>query len=154
MKVLFFGGGLGNQIFEYAFFLYMKSQIGGEKIYGVYDRNKLSAHNGLEIQKWFKVTLPEESLMGYTLYYIAYILKKTLKIGSLIDLNTRKIMNEKAVVFNAYKYSKHYLPHQDEWLSWCDVLSRFTEQNVKYLSWKDRIRNISLKVDQITNGCS
>ena len=46
MKILYFGGGLGNQIFEYSFYLSLKDKYPNERIYGVYDKKRFKEHAG------------------------------------------------------------------------------------------------------------
>ena len=59
MRILVFTGGLGNQMFEYAFYKHLKSCFPKESFYEHYGV-KLKEHYGLEINKWFDVTLPPE----------------------------------------------------------------------------------------------
>lgn len=54
MRVIIFQGGLGNQIFEYAFLQYIKKNIDDDVKYYFRDGN---SHNGFEIHKWFDVEL-------------------------------------------------------------------------------------------------
>ena len=117
MKILVFGGGLGNQIFEYAFYLYLKSKYPQESFWGVYNKYKLSEHNGLEINKWFEAELPKSSFLASMITYLSYSLKLILKRTKLLDLHTRICLNESALIFNAYKYTKSYIP-TGNWLNW------------------------------------
>lgn len=53
MKILYFGGGLGNQIFEFAFYLALKDRYPKERIYGIYPNFKFREHiGGFEIEKY------------------------------------------------------------------------------------------------------
>jgi len=61
MKIVAFQAGLGNQIFQYCYYLYLKKKFPRECFYGFYPSRGLKAHNGLEINKWFDVTLPKTS---------------------------------------------------------------------------------------------
>ena len=61
MKIVTFWGGLGNQIFEYFYYLWLKDQNPTEKIYAYYPSKGLAAHNGLEIDKRFDAVLPKSS---------------------------------------------------------------------------------------------
>ena len=49
MKILVFTGGLGNQIFGYAFYCWIKDKFPQQNFYGIYNHKKLSEHYGLEI---------------------------------------------------------------------------------------------------------
>ena len=55
MKILVYGGGLGNQIFGYAFTEFLRSKYKDSRLYGVYNKRMMSEHYGLEINKWFDV---------------------------------------------------------------------------------------------------
>ena len=50
MKILVFTGGLGNQIFGYAFYCWIKDKFPQQNFYGIYNHKKLSEHYGLEIR--------------------------------------------------------------------------------------------------------
>jgi len=58
MRIIEFRGGLGNQLFEYAHYLYLKKKYPQERFFGYYPSRELWQHNGLEIQKRFRVDLP------------------------------------------------------------------------------------------------
>jgi len=80
MKIVTFWGGLGNQLFEYAYFKWLEDRYPGEKIYGYYPKVGLSAHNGLEINKRFELKLPSETtlsrLIGSSLFNLNRLLRK------------------------------------------------------------------------------
>ena len=61
MIIIRFHGGLGNQMFEYAFFCYMQ-KVYGDKTQVVaditwFDRNH-NVHNGYELERVFGIKLP------------------------------------------------------------------------------------------------
>lgn len=58
MRILYLGGGLGNQIFEYAVYMYLKRKYPEDKLYTYYNKKSFSEHNGLEITRFFQVDLP------------------------------------------------------------------------------------------------
>ena len=62
MKIITFQGGLGNQMFQYVYYQYLRSQYPEETFYGFYPKLALKDHNGLEINKWFEVDLPNTCL--------------------------------------------------------------------------------------------
>lgn len=64
MKIVTFWGGLGNQIFEYAYYEWLKKKFPNEKIYGYYPAMGLKDHNGLEVNKRFNVQLPESTTIS------------------------------------------------------------------------------------------
>ena len=58
MKIVVFQAGLGNQIFQYVYYLYLRKEYPQECFYGFYPSKALKRHNGLEINRWFDVELP------------------------------------------------------------------------------------------------
>lgn len=117
MKLLVFGGGLGNQIFEYAFYLYAKGQYKNSRLIGYYPRKLLSEHYGLELNRWFNVSLPQETWFSGIMYNVLRILRKLLNSHSLIDDSTQSD-NSLAYVIFALKTNRQYFPHSAGWLEW------------------------------------
>ena len=114
MKFLVFGGGLGNQIFEYAYYLYLKSKYPQKRYYGFY-KIRLKGHNGLEIDKRFKVTLPPSTWLSNSCVYLLYLIRKTIPRLKIFDLNI-DVFNEKAILHNALKIDKRIIPTDNNWL--------------------------------------
>lgn len=133
MRILLFGGGLGNQIFEYAFYLYIKRLFPNAKVYGVYNRFWLNEHNGLEINKFFDVQLPPRSLYSDVLSVGFYLYKKVCPKSRFLDLNTKRMENETAIFFNAYKLNKQYIPKEHDWLAFKNeiILQKENEEILK-----------------------
>ena len=80
MKIIEIQGGLGNQLFLYTFWRWMQKKFPDETIYGVYPSRALAAHNGLEIEEWFDVSMPPVSLssniIGETCFWLNKILRR------------------------------------------------------------------------------
>lgn len=80
MKIVTFWGGLGNQIFEYAYYKWLQDKYPNEKICGYYPAIGLAAHNGLEIDKRFEVELPKVSnlsdIIGWTLFNLGRVCRR------------------------------------------------------------------------------
>lgn len=82
MKIIMFQGGLGNQLFEYEYYLYLKKKFPKDKIFGFYYNRWLKAHNGLEIEKWFDVILPPSTWYSHTLGLVCFYSARLLyKLG-------------------------------------------------------------------------
>lgn len=64
MKIVLFTPGLGNQIFQYLFYLYLRDNYPNQNIYGYYNRNILNKHNGLEVDKVFDIQLPSHTVIS------------------------------------------------------------------------------------------
>ena len=103
MKILVFTGGLGNQIFEYAFYLHLKKYFPKDKIYGHYGK-KLQEHYGLELNKWFDVELPKEKWWVLPVVGMFYFYKQIFPKSKLLDLHQRQWINKKAIVYFPFKF--------------------------------------------------
>ncbi len=117
MRILVFTGGLGNQMFEYAFYKHLKSCFPMERFYGHYGV-KLKEHYGLEINKWFDVTLPPEKWWTLPTVGLYYIYKKLVPNSKWLDLFQREWKHKDAKVFFPFKFTKVYFPRENGWLKW------------------------------------
>ena len=71
MIIVRFHGGLGNQMFEYAFYRYMTNKYGADNVIGDmtwFDRN-YSEHQGYELKKVFDIDIPERRYLAFTRVY-------------------------------------------------------------------------------------
>lgn len=116
MKILVYGGGLGNQIFGYAFTEYIRNKYPDQKVFGVYNESYLSEHYGLEINKWFDVDLPPSKWYISGLTYALYVIKKITGWKGLLDLNQVVMEKDDALVYFAQHTDKKYIP-DGEWLN-------------------------------------
>lgn len=106
MKIISFSGGLGNQIFEYAFYRYMAERYKNVKC--VY--RGLKEHNGLELNKYFDVCLPVPN--PFYEMFAAFLggLKKFLPALKLVDTTAGCLCeNEDAIYIYGYKPDKKYM---------------------------------------------
>lgn len=115
MKVLAFQGGLGNQIFCYAFYLYMKEKYPNHRIYGLYNKQKLSEHYGLEIDKWFDVQLPPQRWYATAICGMLYLWKRIVGKTRFVETYRDYCENEDAIAFLAFKFTNRYFPKK-EWI--------------------------------------
>lgn len=65
MRIVLYTAGLGNQIFQYFFTLWLQRKYPKETIYGCYDKAILANHNGLEVQNVFDIELPPTNKKVY-----------------------------------------------------------------------------------------
>jgi len=79
MKIILFTPGLGNQIFQYFFCLYLKDKYPKDTVYGCYDKAVLNDHNGLEVQNVFDIELPPSSLFTHLIMRLTRALYKRTK---------------------------------------------------------------------------
>ena len=86
MKIVLFTPGLGNQIFQYCFCLYLRDKY-HENIYGYYNKEMLNKHNGLEVHKVFDIILPQSTNLSNSLAIMARTFNK-FGIGYFKSKNT------------------------------------------------------------------
>ena len=132
MRILVYTGGLGNQIFEYAFTQYLRKQFPGENIYGNYG-SKTKEHYGLELDKWFNVDLPPERWWVLPVIGLFYLYKQLFPKSKLLDLNQFDWINHEAIVFFPFKFNKEYIPKNRKWLTWKIEESKLNDDNKKAL---------------------
>ena len=108
MKILIYTGGLGNQLFGYAFYLYLKKKYSDESVWGIYDRRWLSEHNGFEINRYFDVSLPKSPFWVRILNRIIIKLDAMNIIKARVSMDTRSF-SEKNIVVNACKMHTDFL---------------------------------------------
>ena len=111
MKIIVFQGGLGNQIFEYAYYCYLRSKYNDEKFFAYYPKAALKRHNGFELNKIFKVQMPPVSLLtdllGSVLFYLNKILRR---LGLLLwFINDDSNRHENALFHDGYMQDKKFL---------------------------------------------
>ena len=145
MKILNFSGGLGNQIFEYAFYLYIKDRFPSSAIYGNYAASALKGHNGLEIDKWFDAHLPPSTFVSRTIFGLCVFAQRIAqRLGGLkefYDYSTRTLPSDSVIAMGAFRFTKEVFPPY-EWLHFILDENRLSEDN-KY--WLIRIKS--------TNSC-
>ena len=109
MKIVSFSGGLGNQLFEYLFYLDLSRRYG--KVYGHYRKSRLSCHNGLEIQRWFDVRLPKATV-GSDLLANCY--KMLMKLRLLHETSEDTYTDgRKGFFFEGYWQGRQYYDERD-----------------------------------------
>ena len=110
MKIISFHAGLGNQIFQYVYYLYLRKHYTNDTFYGFYPRRALQGHNGLEIQKWFDVSLPPSThfsnIVAKSLFWINKFFWKMQKPHPLTD--TDWFRRPDATFYSGYWQDKAY----------------------------------------------
>lgn len=82
MRVIVFGAGLGNQLFYYSFYEYLRHNIDNNLYAFFLDAGE---HNGLEVNQYFETHIRFSSIM-YFLYRILRSLRYRLKSRILAEL--------------------------------------------------------------------
>lgn len=113
MKIITFKGGLGNQIFEFAFYMYLKEQF-KTNIYGYYKKDWLQGHNGLEIQNVFDIELPKASISSNLITFLIRFSKRFFKNNCF--LSTDQSLKLESIYFDGWWQNKVYYSHLKDWL--------------------------------------
>lgn len=133
MKIVTFWGGLGNQIFDYAYYCWLKEQYPHGHIYAFYPKAGLRNHNGLEIYKRFDIEeLPTSrfaNLIGNIFFYIVKPFKH-LGIRKPFTCESKR-ENYGALFHNDWWQDKKYYP-TDFCLPFKDV--RLSEKNANLIN--------------------
>lgn len=144
MKVLYFGGGLGNQIFEYVFYLELKDRFPSERIEGIYLNSKFKEHeSGFEIEKVFNVKLPQTSLFSKLLTLSVYIIKKIHPKTKLCCLHNTNI-NWNALIFNAFKSDLSFYSNRKNWIEFRPI--NLTIKNEEIIKEMYKSNSVALHV--------
>ncbi|GAB3769397.1 alpha-1,2-fucosyltransferase [Spirosoma horti] len=143
MKIVLFGGGLGNQIFEYAFYLHLKNTFPSHDIFGVYHKKWLNAHNGLELDKVFNVTLPKANIFVNIFVYLLYIHKRIFPKTTICNLNPKND-NLNALFFNAFKPDLKYYNYLNHWISFKKL--NLNDTNLKLFNEIKDFNSVSIHV--------
>lgn len=100
MKIVIFRGGLGNQIFEYAFYKHLCNKSRKEKIYAYYIKEKGGAHNLFELDNYFNIDILYATFTIKCVYWIIRIFNKTIKSNRLISSDNN--LNYKSICFDGW----------------------------------------------------
>ena len=105
MKIVTFQGGIGNQMFQYQFYLWLKTHT-PERIWGYFPAKGLKAHNGLEVDKCFEnVLLPPTNIL---ICCIAKVLKVLERIKLKKTVSRADCFDLEKVVFEDYWLDLNY----------------------------------------------
>ncbi len=140
-RIIELTGGLGNQIFEYAVYLYLKHKYPNDRLYVYYTPWSFSEHNGcLEVTRYFDAEMPQPKPW---LKYVRYMMRRITQLTGYQRWETAwegpVIKHENYLSLYAYRNDRRYIPQNRDWIKFKQpVLSR---QNVDVLH-------------RITSGCS
>lgn len=144
MKILYFGGGLGNQIFEYAFYLTLKDRFPNSKFFGVYDDKRFKEHaGGFEIEHIFEVSFPKTSFFAKVIMFFIMAWNKVIHRTSLYCHNLTE-PNYNAILFNANKFNKVFFENRTDWIRFKPIC--LDEKNKELIKIMNTTNSVSIHV--------
>lgn len=136
MKVFVFQGGLGNQIFEYAYYQHELKKNPCLK----YLFPNVKCHNGFELNRWFEVTLHEASFLQKKFFELAQRLKSKHLINLIADKDID--LQSDRYFATGYIQSKQFLA--DGFIQFKDF--SLSEENKRYLDLIRSTESIAVHV--------
>lgn len=137
MKIIEFRGGLGNQLFEYAHYLYLRNKYPEERFFGYYPSRELWCHQGLEIQKRFEVDLPNSTKITDFFSWILFTLERKGLFISLLHqvglISTDTFENDSAFLQEGYWQCKKYFSHDFRFKYKVDCINEKTRRLLSLL---------------------
>lgn len=117
MRILILTAGLGNQIFEYAVFLYFKRKYPKDRLYVYYYKDAFDEHNGyLEVTRHFDAELPQSPFWVKYWVYAFNLFRKYTGCKRWDDHVESIIPNENLPLLYAYRNNKKYIPEDRNWI--------------------------------------
>jgi hypothetical protein len=170
MRIVKIVGGLGNQMFHYAFFLSLKSSKKGDQIkVDTSNYNKYSLHNGLEIENIFNISLSEHiatrqeisSLRdSYPLYKLRRFAQIFLKLdvvrkSHIIDRNytkyEAKTLDLGNVYLDGYWQSERYFNNIRELILNSYMWSNLSQQNLEISNKMQTENSVAVHIRRFDN---
>lgn len=146
MRIVEFRGGLGNQMFTYAFYKYLCALYPNDKIYGYYPSRELWMHNGLEIHKRFVVDLPKSSWftdkIGWLLFTLGrkFLVPRHIKIPFIA--NDENPIDD-AFIYEGYWQNKKYVPNN---FSFQYLVEDLSQANMEVLRKMEAENSVSIHI--------
>ena len=132
MKIVSLKGGLGNQIFEYCRYRFLKETT-DESIYLYYDSRKLKQHGGTLLNDCFDITLPKNSIGIDIAVFFLKILRSLHILPRLYD-DTR----DDCVLIDDYCQQRRFVGSASMWLPFREFhLSEKTAQLLSIIDGED-----------------
>lgn len=123
MKIIVFQGGLGNQIFQYAFYKFQKKN--NPNLKWVFSLGK--SHNGFELDKWFDVEMDHANLFWRIIFRLIYFLKVKGIFNCIIDADANPTKD--GLFISGYWQNKKY--YQQYFINFKDLKLSPLNENIK-----------------------
>lgn len=141
MKIVKFSSGLGNQVFYYLFYLFLRKKYPKESIYGYYLKKDLQNHNGLEVGKVFDIDLPKATFLSN---FISFCCHALYKIGVKRYMEPCDPCKENAILYCAYYQDKKYFLDNVSKIKFREI--NLDDRNKQILELISKTNSVSLHV--------
>lgn len=139
MKIIHFNSGLGNQIFQYMFYLYQKDRT--RHIYGYYNPKWLKQHNGLEVNKVLAGELPKATVFSNFVALICRIIHRIDLKGLLFSSDSN--YNPSSIYYSGYWQNINFYKHlpKPEFREF-----ELNEQNRRIKELMNKVNSVSIHI--------
>ncbi|WP_165040330.1 alpha-1,2-fucosyltransferase [Dysgonomonas sp. ZJ709] len=141
MKIVVFKGGLGNQIFEYAFCQYLKTLI-NEKIYVYYVPEKKAIQRRFEIMDFFDAKINKAHLIIKLVYWLIKVIKYMYKDSDLIS--TDDSYNINSICFDGWWQDKKYYENINSWIQFKNL--PLNDKNIETMNAIKNTESVSIHI--------
>lgn len=132
MKIICLKGGLGNQIFEYCRFRFLK-ETSGESISIHYDSRRLKQHGGTLLDRCFDISLPKRSVTIDIAVVFLKMLRSVHVMPRLYDDS-----RDDCVLIDDYCQNRRFITSARKWLPFREFhLSEKTAQLLSIIDGED-----------------
>lgn len=146
MKIVTFQAGLGNQIFQYVYYIYLKREFPNDIFFGFYPKRGLSKHNGLEITKWFDIVLPGTSfksqVIATTLFWVDKLFYRIHRQPLFTDNDWYR--RPDTIFYQGFWQDKHYMQSVGKPRYKKDIV--LDEQNQAFLKKIEESNSVAIHV--------
>ena len=136
MKVFVFQGGLGNQIFEYAYYQHELKKNPHLK----YLFPRVKCHNGFELDKWFDVKLNEASSWQKVLYELSRRLQGKGLLRIITDKDIE--MSKDSYFAVGYIQTKQFL--ENDFIRFRDIV--LSDENLEYCRLMESTESVAIHI--------
>lgn len=133
MKVIWFNGNLGNQIFNCKYIEYLKLKYPNEHIYGYFDKKCPP----ITVNKYFNIELPETKWFVYLLSFVVFkilgVFFRRIPPNYVPSFycGCGKLNDEATFIANSMQMKYFYCDNSSEWLQ-IKMPEKLSEEYLKY----------------------
>ena len=147
MKIVFIQGGLGNQIFQYAFFRYLIKK-GYRRVYLDGAAGFISKHGGFELKRLFPSIAADQRVLPYWKARPPYLLGELLRLIFRLDLRTDEEQPKGRKLWWKAHWQEYRYPEyvREEIVKSLEFIPIEDEKNVKILQLITSTNAVSIHV--------